>query len=584
MYFSEDFIEEVISKNDIVDVVSSYVRIQKKGSNYTGLCPFHNEKTPSFSVSPSKQIYYCFGCHKGGNVVQFLKDYENYNFVEAIKALALRVGMDLPDDSAYEYKQNSDIKARLQEINKIAATYFYYQLNSKTGEYAKKYFLDRGLSEKTITAFGLGYANKGRDNLYKYLKSKGYDDEILKESGLVSIEERYSRDKFFNRVMFPIMDNNNKVIAFGGRVMGDALPKYLNSPETKIFDKSKNLYALNFARHSKKDYFILCEGYMDVISLHQAGFNNAIAALGTAFNINHALSIKRYIKKVILSFDSDNAGIAAAKRAIPILRDVGISVKLLDLKPYKDPDEFIKALGNEEFEKRIENAKNSFIWEIELLQKNYDLRDPESQTNFHIEIAKKLCDFTNELERENYLQAVSREFMIDIQKLRTLILDFARGIYIQKEIIESRSKSKNKEKEDSLLISQALLISLIVEDNKLIDKVRPYISIDDFSGDLYKELLQKIYEDYDAGILSPARIINFYMDNEEKEKLVAKIFNTSLSKDNISNNKSIAINETIKKIKQASLDEKSKNTIDVTEIVRIAKEKEELRNLNISFD
>lgn len=585
MYFSEDFIEEVIAKNDIVDVVSSYVRIQKKGNNYTGLCPFHNEKTPSFSVSPTKQIYYCFGCHKGGNVIQFLKDYENFTFPEAVAELAKRVGMDLPEDQGIQDKKSSDIKQTLQEINKLAATYFYHQLNSKNGEYAKKYFLDRGLSENIITSFGLGYSNKIKDDLYKYLKSKAYTDDILKESGLVTIEERGARDKFFNRVMFPILDNNNKVIAFGGRVLGEGMPKYLNSPETKLFDKSKTLYAFNFARATKKDYFILCEGYMDVIALHQAGFTNAIAALGTAFNPNHAILIKRYVNKIVLSFDSDGAGINAAKRAIPILKDVGIATRILDLRPYKDPDEFIKALGTGEFEKRIENSKNSFIWEIELLQKNYDLADPESQTSFHIEIAKKICEFEFGLERDNYIQAVSREFMIDINNLKALVISLARGVSIKKEVEENRNTRRKKiDKEDNLLKSQALLITWMIEDNSLINKIRKYIKVEDFSDELYRDLLEKVYTDYDEGILNPARMINYYMDDEEKSKRVAKIFNTNLNDDNTGNDRSIAINETIIKIKQASLEDRSKKTVDAVKIIEIAREKEELSNLNISFD
>ena len=348
-YYSDELIEEVRSRNDIVDVISGYVRLQKKGSTYFGLCPFHNEKTGSFSVSPVKQMYYCFGCGAGGNVFTFLMEYENFTFPEAMQALADRAGIDLPkQELSGEAKRESDKRSRLLEINKEAGKYYYTLLRSERGAQALSYFRKRELSDATMQKFGLGYSDKYSDDLYRYLKSKGYEDEILKDSGLVGFDEkRGGHDKFWNRAMFPIMDIHNKVIGFGGRVMGDGEPKYLNSPETKIFDKSRNLYALNFARQSKRPYMLLCEGYMDVIALHQAGFDNAVASLGTSFTSGHASLLKRYTKEVYLTFDSDGAGIKAALRAIPILKEVGLSAKVINMKPYKDPDEFIKALGAE---------------------------------------------------------------------------------------------------------------------------------------------------------------------------------------------------------------------------------------------
>ena len=295
MYYSDELIEEIRSKNDIVDVISGYVRLQKKGSSYFGLCPFHNEKSPSFSVSRQKQMYYCFGCGAGGNVFTFLMEYENYSFLEALKFLADRAGVDLPEmEYSKEAKERADLKAVLLEINKLAAQYFYVQLKNKQGEAAYRYLKNRALDDEIIKAFGLGYSNKYSDDLYRYLKSKGYKDDVISKAGLISFDEKQGvYDKFWNRVMFPIMDVNNRVIGFGGRVMGDAKPKYLNSPETPVFDKSRNLYGLNRARTSRKSYFLLCEGYMDVISLHQAGFQNAVASLGTSLTPGHASLIKR---------------------------------------------------------------------------------------------------------------------------------------------------------------------------------------------------------------------------------------------------------------------------------------------------
>ena len=401
MYFSEDLIEEVRQKNDIVDVISGYVKLQKKGSSYFGLCPFHNEKSPSFSVSRGKQMYYCFGCGVGGNVFTFIMEYENYSFVEAFKMLAERAGVDIPEvEYSKEAKERADLKATLLEINKLAAKYFYAQLKTEQGKLAHTYLTGRGLSEETITAFGLGYSNKYSDDLYRYLKTKGYKDELLVKAGLISVDERHgAHDKFWNRVMFPIMDVNNRVIGFGGRVMGDAKPKYLNSPETEVFDKSRNLYGLNRARTSRKPYFLICEGYMDVISLHQAGFTNAVASLGTALTTGHASLIKRYVNEVYLTYDSDEAGTRAALRAMPILKEAGITAKIIRMEPYKDPDEFIKNLGTEAFEERINKARNGFLFSLEILEKEYDMNSPEGKTAFHKEAAKRLTMFEEEIER-----------------------------------------------------------------------------------------------------------------------------------------------------------------------------------------
>ena len=385
MYYPDEVIEEVRMKNDIVDVISGYVKLQKKGANYFGLCPFHNEKSPSFSVSPGKQMYYCFGCGAGGNVITFLMEYENYTFQEALSSLADRAGVNLPKmEYSREAREQADLRARLLEVNKLAANYFYYQMKQPQGKAAYDYFhLKRGLADETIVHFGLGYSNKTSDDLYRYLKGKGYEDSFLKDTGLVTLEERGGRDKFWNRVMFPIMDVNNRVIGFGGRVMGDGEPKYLNSPETKLFDKSRNLYGLNYARLSREGYLLICEGYLDVISLHQAGFTNAVASLGTAFTSQHANVLKRYTDQVILTYDSDGAGVKAALRAIPILKEVGMSIKVLNMKPYKDPDEFIKNMGAEAFRQRIREAKNSFLFEVDVLRRGYEMDDPEQKTRFY---------------------------------------------------------------------------------------------------------------------------------------------------------------------------------------------------------
>ena len=424
MYYSDELIEEVRSKNDIVDVISSYVKLQKKGSSYFGLCPFHNEKSPSFSVSRQKQMYYCFGCGAGGNVFTFLMEYENYSFLEALKYLADRAGVELPrQELSKEARERADTKAILLEINKAAARYFYIQLKERQGERALAYLKGRQLGDDTIRAFGLGYANKYSDDLYRYLKGQGYQDDMIAKAGLITVDEKHgAHDKFWNRVMFPIMDANSRVIGFGGRVMGDGKPKYLNSPETMIFDKSRNLYGLNRARSSRKPYFLLCEGYMDVISLHQAGFTNAVASLGTALTQGHASLIKRYVKEVYLTYDSDEAGTKAALRAIPILREAGISAKVIRMEPYKDPDEFIKNLGKEAFEDRIREARNGFLFGVEVLERDYDLTSPEGKTDFLKEVARRLGEFEEDIERNNYIEAVAGRYHVGYEELRKLVV------------------------------------------------------------------------------------------------------------------------------------------------------------------
>ena len=589
MFYPEDIVEEVRTKNDIVDIVSGYVKLQKKGSNYFGLCPFHNEKSPSFSVSPSKQMYYCFGCGAGGNAITFLMEYENYSFPEALQVLADRAGVELPkEEMTKEARAQADLRATLLEINKLAANYFYYQLKQPQGKLGYDYLTGRKLSDATILHFGLGFANKTSDDLYRYLKSKGYKDEILKETGLVSIEERGTHDKFWNRVMFPIMDVNNRVIGFGGRVMGDGAPKYLNSPETRLFDKSRNLYGLNYARSSRKKYMLICEGYMDVIAMHQAGFTNAVASLGTAFTSQHAMLIKRYTDQVILTYDSDGAGVKAALRAIPILKEVGISCKVLNMKPYKDPDEFIKNMGAEAFQERIDQAQNSFLFEIEVLKRDYNLEDPEQKTNFYNAVARKLLEFSEALERDNYTQAVAREQFIPYQELKQLVSRLSSRIVPGAEQTQTREefspRERKKEKEDGARQSQRLLLTWLIEDPKLFDKIEGIITPDDFREDLYHQVAQMVFDGHARGDVNPAGILNHFINDEEQYKEVAALFNASLKESLNNEEQKKAFSETVIKVRKHSLDEASRNASDIETLQKIIQAQSALKTLHISLD
>ena len=587
MRYPEEVVEEVRMKNDIVDVISGYVKLQKKGSNYFGLCPFHNEKSPSFSVSPSKQMYYCFGCGAGGNVITFVMEYENYSFMEALQMLADRAGVALPkQEYSKEAKEAADLRTALLEINRMAANYYYFQLTNPQGEVGYRYLRDRQLADDTIRHFGLGFANKTSDDLYRYLRAKGYDDKILKETGLVTIEERGAHDKFWNRVMFPIMDVNNRVIGFGGRVMGAGEPKYLNSPETKLFDKSRNLYGLNYARLSREKYILICEGYMDVIAMHQAGFTNAVASLGTAFTTQHAALLKRYTDKVVLTYDSDGAGTKAALRAIPILRDVGMSIRVLNMQPHKDPDEFIKNMGAEAFRERIEQARNSFLFEIDVLKRNYEMDDPEQKTEFYNQVAKKLCEFPEALERENYLEAVSREFFINYEDLKRLVnrMGARLGPVAPREEEENTAGKKKKDREDGRNQSQRLLLTWLIENPFLFDKIEGIITPDDFIEDLYHQVAKMVFDGHAAGNLNPAEILNHFINDEEQYRVVAGLFNASLKESLDHEEQKKAFSETIMKVKKNSLDYASRNAAGIEELQRIIKEQAALKDLHISLD
>lgn len=581
MYYSDEIIEEVRSRNDIVEVISAYVKLQKKGSSYFGLCPFHNEKSPSFSVSRKKQMYYCFGCGAGGNVFTFLMEYENYSFVEALRYLADRAGVDLPEQEYSEAeRRRADEKAVLLEIHKRAAQFYYVQLKSSQGEQAMAYLRGRQLGDDTIKAFGLGYSSKFSNTLYQFLKSKGYADDMLAKSGLITMDEKHGpHDKFWNRVMFPIMDANNRVIGFGGRVMGDAKPKYLNSPETLIFDKSRNLYGLNRARTTRKSYFLLCEGYMDVISLHQAGFTNAVASLGTALTAGHASLIKRYVQEVYLTYDSDDAGTRAALRALPILKDAGITAKIIRMEPYKDPDEFIKNLGAEAFEERIEKARNGFMFSLEILEKDYDLKSPEGKTGFLNEAARRLGRFEEEIERNNYIEAVAEKYHTGYEELRRLVGKMAVREGLAKPVQRPKTAGA-KEKEDGIRKSQKILLTWLVSDERIFGQIKDYISPEDFSDGIYRKAAGLLFQQYHDGEINPARIMNYFTDEEEHRE-VAALFHTRIEELTSEREKEKALMETVLRIKNHSIETATRNLepTDMAGLQRLMEAKKELQDL-----
>ena len=590
MYYPEELIEEVRTRNDIVEVISGYVRLQKKGSNYFGLCPFHNEKSPSFSVSPGKQMYYCFGCGAGGNVITFLMEYENQTFPEAVRTLAQRAGIALPEaDDSKEARQADSRRAKLLEINKEAAKYFYYQLRTERGSVGMEYLRKRELSDETMNHFGLGYANKYSNDLIQYLKSKGYSEDLIRDAGLCNVDEKHGMyDKFWNRVMFPIQDINHRVIGFGGRVMGDGKPKYLNSPETEIFDKSRNLYGLNFARTSRKGNVILCEGYMDVIAMHQAGFTQAVASLGTAFTSGQASLLRRYANEILLSYDSDGAGVNAALRAIGILKEAGMTGRVINLEPYKDPDEFIKALGGEEFQKRLDHAENSFFFELRQLQKNYDLSDPEQKTAFHREIARKLCTFSEEVERENYIEAVAQKYHIGFENLRRLVGTYAAQTGLAQPVIRPKSGVQKKNTAaEGVKNSQKLLLTWLVEQPQLYRQISKYVSPKDFTEGLYEKVADRLFEELEQGNINPASIISMF-EEEEDQREAASLFHTKLERLESTAEQEKALHDIVCAVKRNSYERDSAQLgTDVAALNRVIagkKQLEELAKTHISLE
>ena len=590
MYYPEELIEEVRSKNDIVGVVSGYVKLQKRGGNYWACCPFHGEKTPSFSVSDSKQMFHCFGCGVSGNVYTFVMKYENYTFPEAIKLLADRAGVKLPEaEYSEEQKARASRRARLLEVNKEAAKFFYFRLRSPQGAVGHQYLKKRELTDETMHRFGLGYAGKNGAELVEYLRSKGFEDDLIKEAGLANFSERHGLlSQFWNRVMYPIQDVNSRVIGFGGRVMGDGDPKYLNSPETPVFDKRRNLYGLNFARTARSGNIILCEGYMDVIAMHQAGFTQAVASLGTAFTPEQANLLQRYTDNVLLAYDSDGAGVKAALRAIGILRDAGLTGKVINMQPYKDPDEFMKALGNEAFRERVNQAENSFFFEVRILEGQYDMKDPESKTMFHREIARKLCGFTEDVERDNYLQAIAEKYFIGIENLRKLVTAYAAQTGLAKPVERPRTGTRQKNNPaENAKRAQRLLLTWITDEPGVYEKIKTYVSAEDFTEELYRKVAKRLFEDMEAGNFNPAGIISTF-EEEEEQREAAELFHTNLPELGTKQDREKAFHDILLTVKKNSYEYfSSRLGSDVNalnQVIAGKKALEELAKTHISID
>ena len=513
MAFPAAFLDELVARNQIEDVVGQYVNLKRSGSNLFGLCPFHGEKTASFSVAPDKGIYYCFGCHKGGSVINFEMEIEGLSYPDAVRALAKRVGMEVPEDEQYQsrYRQQE----RLWALHKEAARFFHSQLYAPVGANALKYAAGRGMPKSILTKFGIGYAPDSWTALVDWLRNKGYTDQELRDSGLVTVSRKNGNlfDRFRDRLMFPIIDVRGNVIGFGGRIMNDKdknAAKYLNSPETLIFNKRKNLFALNLAKKSKLGYLILVEGYMDAIALHQYGFDCAVASLGTALTEDGANLLSRYTEQVVLIYDGDEAGQNATKRAIPILEKAGLQVKVLQMRDAKDPDEFLKKFGADRFKLLLEESSNRVEYQLNAIHKKYDLRDDDQKVKFLQESAELISSLGSSVQREVYGNRVAEEAGIsgDAMKLE-VSRAYKRRVYQEKKKqekidlapaknLQPRERSIRYDNLRSALAEEMVLAQILLEP-ALLSEI-PDLTAEMFSSAMLGKAFSQLSQRYQQGL------------------------------------------------------------------------------------
>ena len=521
----QDFVDEVLEKNDIVDLISRYVSLKRVGNRFQALCPLHNDKkTPSFSVSPDKQLFHCFGCGAGGTAIHFIMQKENLDFMEAVKFLAERAGVPIPDyRTAAERNRAAQLhekKKRMYEMNAEAGRFFYAQLNEPKNKAALDYLQGRKLLDATIRRFGLGYAPDSWSALIDYMKEKGYTEEELCEAGLaVKRDNGTVFDKFRDRVMFPILDLRGNVIAFGGRILTDKenAPKYLNSPETLVFKKKDNLFAMNIAKNTKAGQFLLMEGYMDVISLHQSGFDNAVASLGTAFTPQQAELLKRYADKAVLCYDSDEAGQKATDKAGEILREANIKTKVLTINEGKDPDEYIKTKGPEMFGLLIDNAVSFIEYKIANIEKKYNLEDAVEKLEFIEQIAKILANIQSGVEREIYIKKIGRKTEISPDSISAQIdnvirrkrsSDRTRDMRREKREFEERTGGRTDLDKMRLYNAEKLMLNLMCE-KEIFKGVKERLVPGDFSEGLHRRLAAIIFETMERdGKVNPMSVIS----------------------------------------------------------------------------
>lgn len=524
-YYSDDLLEEIRNANDIVDVVSEYVKLKRSGRNYFGLCPFHAEKTPSFSVSPDKQIFHCFGCGTGGNVMHFVSKIENLEFVETVRHLAERARIELPGkewDAAQSEKVK--LKEQLYLVNKEAARFFYNNLGTTQAEAARVYLKKRGISSQAITKFGLGFAYGVNNDLSSHLAAKGFTNEIIIAAGLAYQDKKDNlRDKFRARIMYPILDVRDKVIGFGGRVLDNSLPKYLNSPETEIFNKRRNLYGLNLARKSNEKTVMVVEGYMDAIALYQYGFTNVVASLGTSFTLEQGRLLRKYFDDVVIAYDSDTAGKNAAVRSIEMLSDMEIPVRVIDLDTAKDPDEFIRKNGERAFKELVGNAKSLAEFKIEMLKTQFDLSDTKGKIDFVNRMAVVLSKVNNNIERDVYVRKISGDTGIGVEpiysEINRILNKSIRKLRETRsyQVVPNKQLNSNSQASPKIIKAESILIALLsTNDKRVFRQIKDKIGIEGFSSETLRTIAAKLYKMHEErNEVSASDLLNELADENE---------------------------------------------------------------------
>ena len=569
--FSEELIEEIRINNDIADIVSEYVKLEHRGKNLIGLCPFHKEKTPSFNVVPANQYFHCFGCGKGGNVIHFIMGCENLDFVEALKLLADKAHIQLPEGESIEEIEKAKLKQEIIKINTEAARFFFNNLKSANAEKARQYVKKREISEQVLKKFGVGYSPDEWDILYKYLLEKGFDDEVIIKSGLVVPNKNGSfYDKFRSRLMFPIFDVRGNVIAFGGRIIENSLPtdkkpppKYMNSPETLAFNKGRHLYALNYAKTSGGKRLVVVEGYMDVISLHQYGITNSVAPLGTALTENQGRILKKYAEEIILSNDADTAGQAATLRGLDLLNDIGCNVKVLIIPKGKDPDEFIRKNGAQEFVKLINNSLSLLEYKIKVLRNGLDTETVDDKINFLNKVSEILSKIENRVEREMYVIKFAKEYGISEDSINSEIYRRARpnlnsrSAVINSDLLKKTQKS-HKQATNKLVHDERFVLALICLDNSIYSVVKDSYGLEDFTDEENRSIAKIIFEKLaNKKDISPAELMNI-LKSETASDFIRIINDECHCEDNKK-----AVAEKISNIKVLKIEERKKEIFDL---------------------
>jgi len=519
--YSDEIIDEVRQTNDIVDIISQYVRLKRSGRNFFGLCPFHNEKSPSFSVSPDKQIFHCFGCGVGGNVFTFLTKIEGISFIEAVQNLAERSNIQLPTIENKGDAAKEELKAKVYKVNEFATNYYHENLYKPESKIAQEYIKKRKLTNETLKAFQIGFSGKF-DELYKALTEQGFEEKEILESGLVNKNDNGKYiDRYRNRLMFPICDVRGRVIAFGGRVLDDSKPKYINSPENIVYSKGRHLFGLNVAKKSDIKKILIVEGYMDVISLHQRGITNVVASLGTALTQQQGWLLRKNSEQIILSFDSDEAGLTAKIRALDILQNMGCDIRILQMEGAKDPDEFIIKYGNARFQTLIEKALSVIEFKVKNLKKDLDLNNTNDKIKFLNEIAKLISKIDNTIEKEIYIEKIAKSYDISKEAIYAEVNKLSYSNSKGEKVLEKNKPIIKHQKIQQEIVPEAInkrentvLAILLMGDLSIFQVIKQHIKTEDFKVEINKKIIQKLYEEFEKGNSN----INGILDNLEEEE------------------------------------------------------------------